>query len=105
MPGDRVGVYLRKSIDTVASLYGVLKAGAAYVPVDPGAPPARNAFILSNCEVRVAVTQESFVERLRPELAALGSQATLFCLDECGRRAWSGAGAGRGGRKDARTGR
>ena len=38
-PGDRVGLYLRKSIDTVASIFGVLKAGAAYVPVDPRRPP------------------------------------------------------------------
>ncbi len=37
-PGDRVGIYLRKSIDAVAAIYGILKAGAAYVPVDPGAP-------------------------------------------------------------------
>ncbi len=45
--GDRVGFYLYKSIDTVATLYGILKTGAAYVPVDPGAPPGRNAYILS----------------------------------------------------------
>jgi hypothetical protein len=50
-PGDRVGIYLRKSIDAVAAIYGILKAGAAYVPVDPGAPPARNAYILHNCAV------------------------------------------------------
>lgn len=84
VPGDRVGFYLRKSIDTVATLYGILKTGAAYVPVDPGAPPARNAFILSNCDVRVAVTEGGFIDRLQPELTALGSQAKLFCLDQVG---------------------
>jgi len=31
-PGDRVGLYLRKSIDAVAAISGILKAGAAYVP-------------------------------------------------------------------------
>ena len=30
VPGDRVGFYLRKSIDTVATLYGILKTGAAH---------------------------------------------------------------------------
>ena len=83
-PGDRVGLYLHKSIDTVAALYGILKAGAAYVPVDPGAPPARDAFILSNCEVRVAITEDGFADRLRQELTALGSRAILFCIDEVG---------------------
>jgi len=46
--GDRVGIYLRKSIDSVAAIYGILKAGAAYVPVDTLAPPARNAYIFHN---------------------------------------------------------
>src|SRR5437667_225384 len=50
--GDRVGLYMRKSIDGVAAIFGILRAGAAYVPVDPGAPPARNAFILNDCSVR-----------------------------------------------------
>jgi acyl-CoA synthetase (AMP-forming)/AMP-acid ligase II len=42
-PGDRVGIYLHKSIDSLAAVFGILKIGAAYVPVDPDAPPARNA--------------------------------------------------------------
>ena len=46
-PGDRVGIYMRKSIDAVVSIFGILKTGAAYVPVDPGAPAARNAYILA----------------------------------------------------------
>ena len=48
------GFYLRKSIDAVASLYGVLKAGAAYVPVDPGAPrrAMRSSCPTATCESR-----------------------------------------------------
>ena len=46
--GDRVGIYMHKSIDGVASIFGILKAGAAYVPVDPLAPASRNAFIFHN---------------------------------------------------------
>ncbi|MDQ3605406.1 MAG: AMP-binding protein, partial [Gemmatimonadota bacterium] len=47
-PGDRVGIYAPKTISTVAAIFGILKAGAAYVPVDAGAPPQRNAFILGD---------------------------------------------------------
>ena len=57
-PGDRVGIYMRKSIDAVAAIYGMLKAGAAYVPVDPSAPAARNAYILHNCAVKAVVDGE-----------------------------------------------
>lgn len=50
--GDRVGVLLEKSIDAVACLYAVLKAGAAYVPLDPHTPGPRLAQVLADCEVR-----------------------------------------------------
>jgi amino acid adenylation domain-containing protein len=70
-PGDRVGLYLRKSIDAVAAIYGILKAGAAYVPVDAGAPPSRNAYILHNCAVSALVVETRFEEQLKAEHASL----------------------------------
>src|SRR5262245_3350359 len=71
--GDRVGIYLRKSIDSVASICGILKAGAAYVPVDPGAPASRNAYILNDCRVAAIVIEERFRDKLAEESAALGA--------------------------------
>src|SRR5215210_1315010 len=43
--GDRVGLWLPKSIEAVAALHGILRCGAAYVPIDPTAPPARGVGI------------------------------------------------------------
>ena len=63
--GDRVGIYAHKSISTVVSIFGVLKAGAAYVPVDPDAPPARGAFIFQDCDVRAILAEASLVDALR----------------------------------------
>lgn len=83
-PGDRVGIYLRKSIDGVAAIFGILKAGAAYVPVDPGAPPARNAYILNDCSVRAALVERRFEDRLRSELTALGPMPPLVILESVG---------------------
>lgn len=54
--GDRVGLLLTKSVSAVVGLYGILKTGAAYVPLDPFAPAARLAYIASNCEIRCLVT-------------------------------------------------
>ena len=82
--GDRVGMYLRKSIDGVAIILGIMKCGAAYVPVDPGAPPARNAYIMQNCAVRVVVTERQFEERFRTEFAALDGTASLLVLKHTG---------------------
>jgi amino acid adenylation domain-containing protein len=83
-PGDRVGLCLHKSIDAVAAIYGILKLGAAYVPVDPGAPPARNAFILNNCAVKLAVIAARFEDHLRVELEKLGTMPRLFVLADTG---------------------
>ena len=54
--GDRVGFYLDKSLESVIAVYGIMKAGAAYVPFDPQAPPSRLAYIARNAGIRVLVT-------------------------------------------------
>jgi amino acid adenylation domain-containing protein len=82
--GDRVGICCRKSIDAVAAIFGVLKTGAAYVPCDPHAPPSRNAYILADCAVRVAITEAQLARALRPELEKLGAAPLLFTLDGAG---------------------
>jgi amino acid adenylation domain-containing protein len=81
-PGDRVGIYLRKSIDAVASIFGILKVGAAYVPVDPGAPAERNAYILNDCAARAVVVERDLAKGLEDEIARLGGAApALLVLD------------------------
>ena len=79
--GDRVGIYLHKSIDAVASILGILKSGAAYVPVDPIAPAGRNAFILNNCSVKVAIIENCFVRALVKENASIGTAPELIIID------------------------
>lgn len=80
-PGDRVGFVLRKSIDSVATLLGALKAGAAYVPVDAGAPAARGAYILHNCDVKAAIVDAEVADAVAAELAALGAAPPTIVVD------------------------
>jgi len=54
--GDRVGLYIRKSLEAVVGVYGILKAGCAYVPLDPEAPVERLAYIIGNCGIEHVVT-------------------------------------------------
>ena len=70
--GDRVGIYLRKSVDAVAAIFGILKTGAAYVPVDPSAPASRNAYIHNNCSVKAVIVERRFEAAYREELASCG---------------------------------
>ncbi len=55
--GDRVAIYLNKSLKSPVAIYGVMQAGAAYVPLDPSAPLARLSKILSHCGVKVIISQ------------------------------------------------
>jgi amino acid adenylation domain-containing protein len=50
-PGDRVGAIAPKSAEVVATLFGIMKAGAAYVPADYSAPSLRNRTLLADCTV------------------------------------------------------
>jgi amino acid adenylation domain-containing protein len=79
--GDRVGICMRKSIDSVATLLGALKAGAAYVPVDPVAPAARGAYILHNCDVKVVVVEAALADRLSAELEGLNARPAMITVD------------------------
>ncbi|WP_308409197.1 amino acid adenylation domain-containing protein [Streptomyces sp. BV129] len=48
-PGDRVAVRLAPGPGAIAAIAGIVRAGAAYVPLDVRNPPSRNAFILQDC--------------------------------------------------------
>jgi len=83
-PGDRVGIYMRKSIDAVAAIFGIVKTGAAYVPVDPGAPAERNAYIFHNCEVKVVILETRLEAKVREELTSLGAMPRFLLLEGTG---------------------
>ena len=68
-PGDLVAVLLDRTPALVAALLGVLKAGAAYVPLDPTYPPDRLRFVLDDAQPAAVVSQDSLAEKL-PGLAA-----------------------------------
>jgi amino acid adenylation domain-containing protein len=70
-PGDRVGLLLPKSAEAVCGIYGILYAGAAYVPLDVALPPPRLAYLVSNCGMRVLLTTTRLAETLAPPVEQL----------------------------------
>lgn len=82
--GDRVGIYLGKSIDAVASIFGILQSGAAYVPIDSSAPASRNAKILADCSVRVLILEERFEPVVIEELQRLDCKTHRITLPTVG---------------------
>ena len=67
-PEDLVALSFGRSVDMVVTAYGVLKAGAAYVPVDPTYPADRIAYMLSDAAPTVALSADDDVEGLCPRL-------------------------------------
>jgi amino acid adenylation domain-containing protein len=60
--GDRVGIWLEKSVRAVAAMQGALRIGAAYVPLDPMAPASRTQTILRDCAMRALVSTKQRAE-------------------------------------------
>jgi len=57
-PEGRVGICLSKSVDMVAAIFGILKVGGTYVPLDPANPADRLSWILSDCCADYVITSE-----------------------------------------------
>jgi amino acid adenylation domain-containing protein len=83
--GDRVGLYMDKTVEAIAAIYGILRAGAAYVPLDPDAPPARCALIAQDCAVAALVADERRVRALGSVEATIPDRGIV-----CGGQAPSG---------------
>jgi amino acid adenylation domain-containing protein len=63
-PGSIVAVYFDKCPEAYFSILGILKAGCAFVALDPGAPKARNEFILRDSEASALVTSKQMEDNL-----------------------------------------
>jgi len=55
-PGDRVGIHLPKALESIIAVFGIMKAGACYVPVHTGSPGRRLAEIARQCEMSCLIT-------------------------------------------------
>ena len=63
--GDRVGVYLPRSVETAIAVFGIMKAGAAFVPIDPGIPALGVGQLIRDCGIEHLVTHDSRSHVLR----------------------------------------
>ena len=74
-PESLVGICVERSLAMVVGLLGILKAGAAYVPIDPHYPLDRIEYMLTDAKVKVLLTQQSLLHQLPNRVQQ------LVCLD------------------------
>ncbi|HEY0738138.1 MAG TPA: amino acid adenylation domain-containing protein [Herpetosiphonaceae bacterium] len=74
-PEAYVAVCLERSADFIVGVLAILKAGAAYIPLDPASPPARLQLMLEDTRVPVVLTHSSLIAQLPPSLTQ------MVCLD------------------------
>ena len=70
LPGDRIGIYLDKSIEAVIAIFAILNSGAAYVPIDPTLPAKRVAFLVNNCRLKGLISDPKKLDKVRDELTS-----------------------------------
>ncbi|HEY6285710.1 MAG TPA: non-ribosomal peptide synthetase [Ktedonobacteraceae bacterium] len=73
--GTLIGLCVERSLDMVVGLLGILKVGAAYVPLDPDYPTERLSFMLQDSRVPILITQRRLAARFLP------AQTKIICLD------------------------
>ncbi|WP_162309046.1 non-ribosomal peptide synthetase [Brevibacillus antibioticus] len=74
-PSDIVGLIMQRSVEMIVGLLAILKAGAAYVPIDPDYPQDRIAYMLEDSQARALLTQQAWREK--------GTfNGTVICIDD-----------------------
>lgn len=80
--GDRVGICVPKSLASLVSVFATLKAGACYVPLDPGAPAQRLAYMIRDSKITTILTNSakiSMIGTMFPDDCPLDTAVLVDC--------------------------
>ncbi|MGL5808025.1 MAG: AMP-binding protein, partial [Xenococcaceae cyanobacterium] len=75
-PGALVALMMKRAIEQIVAILGILKAGAVYVPLDPSYPQERLTWMLEDCQANCILTQSNLINDLS------FSKDKIICLDE-----------------------
>lgn len=81
-PLDRVAIYLENSVESVISIFGILKAGGIFSVINPQTKVRRLKYILNDCQVKILITQKSLLFNCLDNLENLPDLDSLIFVEE-----------------------
>lgn len=79
--GERIGIFIEKSIESVTAVFGILQSGACYVPLDPIAPVERQVLIANDCSLKYLIASSKKLPQITQMLPRLKTLEYVFVLD------------------------
>jgi amino acid adenylation domain-containing protein len=76
-PGDIVGISMDRSMELIVGMLGILKAGAAYLPMDPAYPNDRLSYMAENSGLNLILTEEEYADTL-----SMPAGVRMIAMDE-----------------------
>ncbi|HLP44672.1 MAG TPA: condensation domain-containing protein, partial [Candidatus Kapabacteria bacterium] len=80
-PDQRIGLLLDKSIDCIASILGIIKAGGGYVPIAPNLPEERIMEIIDDADIEVLISEKKYIKTLNRLQWQCPGLHSFLCLD------------------------
>ena len=82
--GSRVGIHMDRNLASIVGVFGILKTGAAYVPVDPTCPAARLNYVLTKCGVTCLLTMRNKLAKLTQAFPESSPLESIVVMDGLG---------------------
>ncbi|MFK8006476.1 MAG: amino acid adenylation domain-containing protein [Saprospiraceae bacterium] len=80
--GDRVGVYLNRDLATAVAIFGIMRAGGVYVPLDSKSPPTVTRFLIKDCGIKILITNHLQKKNLLKVVAEKTGLETIIGINE-----------------------
>lgn len=79
--GERVGIYMERSITSMVGIFGIMKTGATYVPIDPLCPPGRLSYIVNKCGIKFLLVSKEKLTNITQALPAYSPLETILVMN------------------------
>lgn len=80
---DRAAVYMENSIESVISIFGILKASGIFVIINPQVKSKKLEYMLNNCQVKILITNKKHLEEVSGIMSNCSHLKRLIITDEC----------------------